>query len=651
MKHAARGGKGSLAASSGALNTILTDALGQFRASTRTNPAAREPYLFRGTVVNVNDGRTASLEFDRLSDKLDPLEMLTGRPSVGSPNRYHNQHRAEPPLVAVLVGQYGTGKTALVSRLCDQLVSSRTGPRPLPVSLGSCSMLRGKLDSRPNAEKFMGLLLEGIVEEGSVKAIETVIAAIRAGKVFLILDALDELVDNVQEHWSFFQSLHQILSSPHTNPATNARVIVTMRREYLTSVDGNLRNTLGALRSPGASRITVYHAQLNSFDDIEIENYLEARLGRQGESFVKRLMEHPELRSVIARPILLRVFADLAKSRQGKHAHLLEIKDVVALIEEYVNSVNQYGKRLQERLGSSFIWDPDLLPHKCLELYWTNSLILSEDDLMSIRKPLSAKPDESEPALRSVHKCPFLVVSKPNGVRFSHKVFFEYFTAKGMADEVKKAPDIRDAKAFNTLVVNPDMRKFLWRMVDDFDKKIEFSCGLHEPQFWAVEKKVFEKHKEKWRSALVTLTRGMTNPDRDADDVEKEIAWLLDESDRPRFDPGYLRYCFQAVGTYVADRRWDEKWIARTQRFSDVLKATGPESMRLIESSGIDEPLKTRHQLLVERILDLCLLLRFEWVRPSFTGRVKESWRDTTWDRDLKARIERIIQGIEVSRF
>jgi hypothetical protein len=642
--------------SGSSLDRVLAVATRKFNA--RTEHRTREPYLFRRTRVDVNDGRTSSPHLERLSDQLDPLEMLTGWRSAGVTNRYHNQHHAVPPFVTLLVGQYGTGKTALVSQLCELLRRRpASSPRPLPISLGSCRALRAELSRRPGADAFMRLLLEGSQGDGVDDAtVGEVLAAVRAGRVFLVLDALDELVDSVTDHHLFFVGLDQVLSVPERGSPLKARVIVTMRREYLTSVDGNLRNTLGAFRNGGSPSVALYYALLTSIDDPEIESYLVSRLQSQGKRFFTKLMEHPELRSIIARPILLKVFADLAKTLRGKRDSLLEIKDVVALIKEYVASVNAYGRALQERLGSSYIWDPDLLATKSLELYWTHSPdspLLTETDLEGIRTTLKESPDVSEPALRSVHKCPFLVITGtgPNEVRFSHKVFFEYFTARGMADEVGRADSIRHAKAFNTLVVNADMRKFLRDMVEDFDGKIEFSCGLGDPEFWSLEEHTFKRQRAMLRSALVILTRGMTHPDDDAPDVEREIKWLLD-AECLKFDPGYLRYCFHAVGTYIADRRWAAAWSDTTQRFSDLLQRTGEQSLHLIETGLVkEEALEQRHQLLVERVLHQCLLLRLEWVRSSFTGRVKESFATTKWDADLMTRIHGIIQDIDISRY
>ncbi len=586
---------------------------------------------------------------------VNPFTFLTG---LGG---YRGDEVAWRPFVAIVVGEYGYGKTSLMLRLvehCRNRGDPETDPRPLFINLARC----GHLPDDLGPESFRAFLFAQL-GQGRWPTLEE----IRAGDVLLHLDGLDELTSDARQHVQFFHGLLGMLRRGEDDDGADAAysVVVSMRLEYLTSVTRDDASELTALireRAPGP--VNVYFLSLNALSDAQQRTYLEHRFAAHEELW-GRISQHPALKTTLRRPLLLRIFSDLARDRPevldnpGAYAH------PAALVEKFVE-VAAEDRLLTEhqRAFTPYLWDTDRLAQKSLQLYreWRSELTV--DDLRAVLRPNphaegpvnAVENVDPEEVLMGVHKCPFLKrdSGKPDVpeaspgsdtrqvVRFSHRVFFEYFTARGMVprtedgrvtdpDEPARGMDgwsagpggrHRDSDDrffdFDELVLNVDMRKFLRWMMDRigpgawYDRtRKSYALPPHDHGQWPgpPSAEMFRKL-DCVRRNLLDL---MTDPEEILDGREKEAAveddieWFLRQE--PGLHARYRIYNYEAVGVYVRRRRGKMRADAIADHFSEMLRR------RLHEIFAGTEKIASPNDLLVERILDVGQRLRLGWTK------------------------------------
>jgi hypothetical protein len=629
-------------------------------------PVARadtDTYIPRSVLVGIR--RFQTQKFQAVRGRYDLFGTLEPQSSVAVKNAL----RAQVPFMSLIVGRYGVGKTEAVRQFCRHWLETRRehcGDRswPVPISLARCRTRIDMLNYVPKPLEFVGLLLEGLeFNAGEEVEFEPVLqTGVASGDIYLMLDGLDELVESHSQHENFFTALELLLSQ---GDASQSRCIVTVRQEYLEAFDPVCRMMLKPFLL-SKTKTYCYRLELDSFNDTEIEAYLRKRLGKErSQAMLNRLtsQEKQELRIILYRPLHLRVFCDLAgndadivsllnvsASREG--GSLKEPSGVAGLFNQYVSEVSERAAERQELLGYTYKWDNDKLSIEAREIFKRGEDHLTLKAVERIRVPIDpAKEPPEDNTMRAIHKCPFLIRDHSDRkARFSQKAFFEFFVARGIVIEYEQVnQDISRANAFNMLVVNPDMRKFLRGMVRDFDGLIRYSCGLDPdgPSEWSLE--LSPDQREHLARVLVSVTRGMTDPEREQSGVEDNIRAFLALA-LADFDPGYLRYCFEAVATYLVidGRRHKSDWKEPWGRLSSALEMALRDALGRVNSQDVARrptELLWRWQLLIERCLDLGLRHNFAWCRNYF-AEASRILKDVAWEPDSKTRMTHLLRAL-----
>lgn len=597
---------------------------------------------------------------------LAPLQFLAGIPAAAS-DPHPPLERALAPSLCLIAGEYGTGKTELVRRVTE-LLHERSGegaPWPLPIALVRCRRRLGLLgESAPEAD-FARLLFDGIFEQWvsdpprPVAAEElraAIVGAIREGRIFLLLDGLDELIFEPSQHERFFRGLAGML---RCEPADRLalRVAVSVRTEYLRSFEGNRPTHLADLVHHAlAPQVGVYYLQLDVFDDSRLRRYLRRRTAHASAIFAALTGERHRL-GPLRRPLLVKLWCDsapleeIAASGRIAPGDLTEAK----VFGEYILDAS---RKMRLETPALHTWDLGKMAVQSVELYREGRSYFRLDELGELLEPRELDPslrpdvadDPEEAVLQSIHKCPFLiqrrdVKQQELRVEFSHRSFLEYFTARGVAKALEQEPP--DPGPFNELVLNVDMRKFLRDLVGEerFCHYARLAWGLgDEAGGWKLEDPELRPRLEEIHGRLLAA---MTEPGSLGENDLDQAIELLKE---PGIDPRYLTYAYEAVSIHLRHHRWRSAYRPLRDRFSRLLHQ---RLERLLDSLGGPAPgpaVKNR-LLLVDRALDIGASFGFGWM-DGYLGderiqRLAESTPERTEDEAL---IGRINQRLETYR-
>jgi hypothetical protein len=578
----------------------------------------------------------------------NPVTFLTGLGLNGEPLPARSARR---PCFSLVVGQYGLGKTTLMDRSKVHLQRYRhpqLDPKPVLVHL----VRRGRgLASAASMEAFRDSLFG---EHGPT------LEEIYLGSVQLLLDGLDEVATGQKEHNTFFENLAKLVSAGAA-PGRHAgyHIVVSMRQEYLTSVTRDDAQELTALiKEHTKGEPQVNFLSLDWMEPGQARSFLGRRI-KDGVKWWDELSKTHSLREMLRRPLLLRIFSDLLSSHPELRTKVEDIRHVGDLLSLFVETADQDQLLAQgQRAITSFRWDRVLLAEKSLQLYQEGRSAMTLGDLRDIVVDEDGVPGRKKPnltdedALKGIHKCPFLLLEnapdveldqrtesirtieqKPSLVRFSHAIFFEYFTASGMNRD-------EHWMAFDELVLNVDMRKFLRGMVGpEWHVRTKRSYALLEKDWheWDIEVRNAEMF-QRLDEVRIVLLDLMSDPEHElrnsAKRIEECIDWLLDGQEQ--FHPRYLVFNFEAVAVYARARTPRKPDI--TARFSGILQ----QRLQKVMTEGIDDGFG--EHLLVERMLDIGQRLRLDWVRPYADGDSK--LLPLIHDRDTRKRIKTIFENI-----
>jgi hypothetical protein len=650
-------------------------------------------YMPRPAKLFVASG-SQKLGLGREGKFIDPILFFTGSRTLLT-REYHDQPFAVFPSVSLVMGQYGMGKTELVHRLVDAIFDLSVGPgpppsdlaEPLPIGLTGCREALSLLDQDSGAtpESFGRLVFrEGWQEFGDDFAMEDLRAEILAGRILLVLDGLDELVNTPLRHRRFFEGLRTFLTEGGgARSDALFRVIVTMRLEYLSSMDTSEGQDMLARLGAAGRGFEIFSLVLGPFDRLRVAAYLRATVPKFRGLF-EEIAKRPELLETLRRPLLLRIFAELARE-DTELDRLLGLRDAWGVINLYVTHASERAAQAQAYLDLSYVWDNDKLALKSVQLFVEGRPRMTLNDIRDVRTVATGESrrrrkqrrnggspgDSEEDPLLSINKCPFLLRVGKEEVRFSHRAFLEFFVVEGIAHGVKNAGG--DTEEFNSLVLNVDMRKFLRseirRQYSEQEGPYHFygrkysepfhgvtmrSYGLASYEGWGLSEKDFAACIDRLDEHRINLLDGMTEPEKDLADVEITIRWLveeLSENEVSLLHPCYRMYCFEGVAVYLSWREDRVEWSAVRARFGDLLRlqlARTLDDLRnapAVEQEGFKAP---PAQLLVERILHISLRLRFEWVR--LYSQARHQWL-RGWEENSMRRIAATLMNIDEAYF
>lgn len=602
-----------------------------------------------------------------VEEAVSPLVFLTG---IRSPRSAAHAARSvsEAPSVSLIVGTYGVGKTELTHQLCYYLLECRElyqTAEPLPINLALCHTHIPMLDRRvpPSGPEFAHLLFGHLFNrpyDGTWIESE-LLPAIRSGALFLILDGLDELASNSRQHLNFFSGLKEMLISPD-DPAPRFQVVVSLRQEYLSVVDReggkDLVDQLHHEFSGGY--LPVYFLELDLFDDSRVQAYMESR-GLADEWFEK-VRQHKSLLIILYRPLLLRIFCDMALEPDTRKLleNLPRYRSAAQLIADYVARVDDDREvnRARERMNTGFDWDLDAMASKCLDLYRKGQEEMETGDLRGLLKPEGAAPGAvheaatEEEVWRSIHKCPFFKRSE-RGVRFAHRSFFEYFIARGVSIDMRERSQEKFS-AFDELVLNVDTRKFLKSMMseEEWYERTRRSYGLDHPEEWRDLDLVKRQELERERRLLLD---SMTEPEKKDKEWMQQIRTAVSTflgRDHDQLHPRYLTYNYEAVAVFLKVNWWNEEVDSLKKDFGGLLQTRLNKSIAELEAQPTPEdPLHSPRELLVERILSIAQRLRYPWAQSYLNPPTEERLLAALAEGDTRERIKSILDEIRQTFF
>jgi len=628
-------------------------------------------------------GRLPTNDPSTSSPKLtNPFTFLTGKYEGQTSYSGLGQGYASEGSVSIIVGQYGLGKTELVHQVCGYLnTPEKKDLAPLPINLALCREEGVPIVRRIQPPDFARLLFGRVLRRAGLElsfVMKRLLPDVYDGKVLLILDGLDELISDptkTQNH-RFFSNLTRCMfaGARRGGEPPKFRVAVSMRMEYLSAAPFEDPSELAGVINRAASKclpgvsLCMYSLQLEVLDDSRMEAYLNRRLkgykqrqSASGGAF-EAVKGNRRLLEMLRRPLLLRVFCDIAESMGQKKFHLLldSMKNSeypVRLIEELVKEGGKDPRLLRDQRDvTPYVWDADKLARKSLELYADGKDALTPSDVEEILRHTdpSALGANVTPRgltdaqiLEGIHKCPFLIRdgddTSATPVRFTHRMFFEYFVARGHVLDKENA-------AWVNLVLNVDTRRFLRDMMETeewFERtKRSYALDEHGRGTWEFAESLDFEELERERRLLLKY---MTDPEGEqyaadeGDELLKTINSFLDKE--KRLHPLYRVYNYEAIAHYVWFHRWDDHGAAISKRFNTILQESLEDVCEELASG--DTFKRKALELLLERILHIGQRLRYAWVKDYVAEEKKSKVRGLLSDPNARNRLEDIFSNIE----
>jgi hypothetical protein len=537
------------------------------------------------------------------------------------------------PSLAILVGQYGMGKTSFVQQLCGRLRAK--GHIPFPINLadsrqayGSDSFIEGSIEPKMVDFLFSSLAREQPDPATFLEKVRTeLVPQIHNGRVILILDSLDELGLNRQKLQKFMQALAGFLMPSKPEEPFVSRALVAVRLEYLAAF--GMEDADSLLGKELSQMLTVYFLKLSAFSESRIQSYLERR---NKPEVASELAAAPSLRDILVRPLFLRIFCDLAPTLLKKD--LKHLRSPTLLIQSFIQHASEDARR---QVRKPFKWDEEGLSAMALHLYNTGELDIPIEKVRSdLIRSSNISVDE---AWQAIHKCPFLRKNTESRVRFSHRVFIEYFTAKALAKEAARGEEL-SSNAFDTIVLDVDTRKFLKDLYGDKNEWYERtrkSYGLDEDSGWNIsdEMKSVDGELDQIRRKLLDY---MTTPELVSADKIRPVIHHFLTLDAKGLHPCYRMYNYEAVAVFLWHNRKDEEDQKLSTHFETLLTQRLDEANKHLHQ---DEPLRPHYERLVERILSIGERLRYEQLSRFNKKKILEKIEEP----DTRARIRHIVAG------
>ena len=221
--------------------------------------------------------------------------------------------RGEGGALWVVLGDYGTGKTAFTQKLAYELAREikKAPEAPVPLLIN--------LRDYPNKTSLESVLEEHLAEATDQRGrSRAVLHLIEQGRVILLLDSFDEMgiaAMGVSVADQFRQLTQPVAGSGRGERLP--RILITCREEFFrerkeveNTVDGG-SDSLARADSPLENVAKAFNADIQTlayFKPTQVRQYLTLRLGEQsGESALRHLQEVPGLADIATRPQLLEI--------------------------------------------------------------------------------------------------------------------------------------------------------------------------------------------------------------------------------------------------------------------------------------------------------------------------------------------------------
>ena len=372
----------------------------------------------------------------------------------------------------VLLGDYGTGKTAFTEKLAYELAKRALADGAAPVPL------RVSLRDFPNKVKLEDLLAERWQQAtGQRKDPRVLLHLVQRGRIVLLFDAFDEMGiatagRSVVEQ---FRMLVGITATPG-DTATGNRVLITCREQFFKDHGDALKAATGEQdRIPTsplqdlAQRFDGAIHTVATFTPEQVRQFLVLRLGpAKGEEALAFLREQ-RMMELGDRPQLLDIIIASLPALKEHQARSGEALSTGALYQTYTNKWLDDFKPAERQSNSAML--RSVLEELALLLWQRVGNRIHYGDLFTLvkqrvdlRGPLD--PNQLDVELRTAA----FLSRTPDGLYgFSHRSFLEYFLARRIERSVCNATADDVAEVLNIPRLSAETTHFLHDLVPTGD--------------------------------------------------------------------------------------------------------------------------------------------------------------------------------------
>ena len=385
----------------------------------------------------------------------------------------------------LVLGDYGTGKSALVQRLAYELAKRALAPQagePEPVI-----PLFVNLKFQPNAVSLENLLFEHFARDADGKGFNPAVLLylLEAGRIVLLLDSFDEMGlaaagRSVEEQ---FRMLAYPAGKAPLTPNGN-RVLISCRTHFfrdqqlVKACTHGPGDSLVSADSPLGRAARLFDAaidELELFDDEQIGDFLRRHLGETAAAEMRRFINKTyDLPNLAPYPILLDMMVkSLPELKRGSGA--------VTPATLYFAYTKTW---LEDRSGGQLLSSPEqrriALEHLAQSLWRRPERHIHHSDLVGELRTLPAQLLAGLDFTRldlELRTAAFLVRNPEGQYRFSHKSFLEYFYARRL---LRAADDGMLAGLLDSPPTSPEVAAFLADLARDGSLE-DFQARLFGP--------------------------------------------------------------------------------------------------------------------------------------------------------------------------
>ncbi len=352
----------------------------------------------------------------------------------------------------VLLGDYGTGKTAFTEKLAYELAKRAMADGAAPVPL------RVSLRDFPNKVKLEDLLAERWLQAtGQRKDPRVLLHLIQRGRIVLIFDAFDEMgiATAGRSVVDQFRMLVGITANPG-DTATGNRVLITCREQFFKDHGDAVKAASGEQdRIPAsplqdvAQRFDGAIHTVATFTPTQVQQFLVQRLGKaKGGEALEFLKQH-RMMELGDRPQLLDIIIASLPALKERQARSGEALSTGALYQIYTNKwLGDEGVRPVERQSTTDMLR-SVLEELALLLWQRVGNRIHYGDLFALVKQRVDLRGQLDPNQLDVELRTAAFLSRtPDGLYgFSHRSFLEFFLARRIERSVccPESGDVADA--------------------------------------------------------------------------------------------------------------------------------------------------------------------------------------------------------------
>lgn len=327
------------------------------------------------------------------------------------------------PEATVLLGDYGAGKSAVVSRIArDRFLSMRRPQDRLPILLRAAD--------RPSIRRFDDLLEEFGIQSGSLLADPAVFRSLAdAGRLFVILDGLDELI--VNRSGDTFRA--QAVLAQGIDHRT--KLLVTCRSNaFRTAAEES--GAAGVPGEPTHQPFVFWRIRLEPFDESHVRSYLARRLSPDmAEQVAAMMIDVYDLMSLAHQPVLLDMIVsnwdEVRREIEKRPGERIEVGDLYRVYtNRWLEDAGRPGAVLRpvERVG--------LMRRIAVWMEEQGEAEMPADELPARLEEVLGRFGSNEAVEREVLLQSFLIRSADDRYYFAHRSFLEYFLSMEVAAEI-----------------------------------------------------------------------------------------------------------------------------------------------------------------------------------------------------------------------